>query len=648
MTGAEYVAAMQKKILSANDVCRYDEKGFCVMSGDPSNIPDLSAVFVFCRPAECAAWKSKLTDKVRDTHISLHVVPYATDPHFIVRGTIGPDWVFVNLWDIEEPPLNIIPLDLEPLRMWWFDVKEHGSGPLVIHRTEKREETKKHLRRAAGGRKGDGRLIFEPGDTSTIYYLLFQSAEDVHVLAERILSDIGLPLRDLFLIADQTRHRLDSGPMKKKSFAEGGSEREHLLKRTEAIAVVEMAPGVVCVSGSQEHHPYQKLVEWARQFESKPLNREHGVRVEVIPCESVKAAKEIGSPYKIWIDYLESRTPPVKEDERVPIGWLEGTARAAPTAKANPPFQAPRRNAAILGARGKGKSLIAFHLLAQYVKKGFTVVFVNYKKASSRKGDAGDSGPREHSELLDFAAVIQQATDTKVIARPWQNIAQSIASDEAARKSTGEERTGSAYYTEFSPGNGVAILDVLQGVVKALDKDIVFCLDEVVTEITLDHNLAADVKSMMDYLFNELRTSMTYVMVLHQNLSQFDKVGWLGFGDDCCYLMTALTSGDADRYNSQFHEGKLPFLGDDVPIKRLEKFEEGRFAFVPPKNLRGHSPIPLEIPKYDIMEKERKRGLQHRLPWDEIDYRFWQSEAGNATNATDPAFGTPRLGDKQE
>jgi hypothetical protein len=138
---------------------------------------------------------------------------------------------------------------------------------------------------------------------------------------------------------------------------------------------------------------------------------------------------------------------------------------------------------------------------------------------------------------------------------------------------------------------------------------------------------------------------MIYSMVLHQDLSQFEQVGWPGFGDDCCYLMTALISGDAGQYNSQFHSGKLPFLGNDVPLTTLQRYVEGRFAFVPPKILREHSPIPLQIPKYTVIDKEKKKRLKGRLGWETIDHSHWMSEANkNATESTE-VLGMPRSED---
>ncbi|HEV7922847.1 MAG TPA: hypothetical protein VGR02_18840, partial [Thermoanaerobaculia bacterium] len=341
-----------------------------------------------------------------------------------------------------------------------------------------------------------------------------------------------------------------------------------------------------------------------------------------------------GSPYKIWIDYLESKDPPVKEAERVPIAWLEGGAGMTPTPNSEPPFQIPQRATAILGAPGKGKSIIAFHLLAQYVKRRFTVVFINYKKATSRKGRPRDPGPSEHSELLDFAGVIQQATDTRVVAKPWHDLANAIEANESARKSANKERLGSAYYTEFSPGPDEADLSkVCLDIVGSLVRNVIFCFDEALNQVMLDSALRPELEKTMNYIFHELRSSHGYAVLIHQDLSQLADIDWRGFGDDCCYLITALAGGedetDGKAYASRFYRG-TPFLQYDVPLKRLEKFAESKFAFVPPKDLRGHSPIPLEIPKYRLIERGKKPLLEGMLPWDTIDYHHWERQANHA------------------
>ena len=626
MTGEDYAAQRRTEILSADPVCRSDANEYCAVRGDVSVVQDLTIALVTCQHADRIQWESNLTKLVQDTHFGLRVVPYAAEPHLIVSGTMGPDWIHNNLYEKkgDDKEFYVIALDLKPLRWRWFDL-DHGSGPIDVLKTAKRREAKKHIKVPSAKKEGGGRLFFEPTGTTAMYYLFFRAEyATAPAIAKSIRENTGLPVRDLFLVEQQYRHRMQDGQLV-KCFGELGDDAyplSHFLTGTEVVAVVQMEPDVVCVPNSKERRSYQKLLEWGQQFK-KDL-RDNTFTVDVVPYECIHDAEEIALPYSVWLEYLTKTTKENDAALQIPIGWLESAGNLS-LVGGRPPFVIQQSPMAIVGAKGSGKSIIAFHQLARYAKdRGFTVIFINYKNSGEGTVPTADEGPRQHGELLDFAAVIDQAAGVKTLAIRWQDLPRGI-------------EPGGVYYTEFWPGR--TSWEVWNEIKKVVGQKVVLCFDEVVNATKRDPGLDPEAPGLMRHLLRTERSNHIYAMIIHQSLSDLweetqtngiKRFIWPGFQGDSYVAMTGLIDkSDKDLYDKLFYDRKPTFHGYDVKFERLKGLVKGKFAFVPPEQSRRFAPIPLQIPDYKMLSDSEKEVLKGRVPWGQIDYQSWKKAANS-------------------
>ena len=596
MTGAEYVESMRKRIRAAKAECSYDGNGglYRVLLGDLSQASPLSAIFVYYPVNRHKFWAERLRDLQQDNeHLSLHVIPGANDPGFIIRGTVGPSWVNDNLWKTT-PPDAIIALDLKPYRLRWFDADDQGIGPMLAKDQTTARDVKSHFK---GSRDGNARarLIFRPQVTARTFYLFCRFGRNRKDLINRLCADERLPLRDLFEIMDldESHHQFSDGSIHKRfdGHPQEDTERKLFIEEAHAIAVVELDPTKVQLSPQAERGPYQDLVTWCQAY-----GRESDDQVAInmiLPTETVYEAVEFADPHRAWSEKLHAV---VKDDERVSVGWLP-THPTLPPPEEKPAFEMARLPTVVVGCSESGKSWIAIHLLAQYARDGFTVIYFNYLEA--KPSDA----PRTEC-LRPYGAFVSQATGgrTKVKAVPWPELAKLIREDRKNDPSPPPERSGDfrirpgrAYYTEFWLGHGT--FEQLFGELSD-QKGIVFCFDEVV-------NQAGDssVKKTIEILQNKGRHDHHYSILIHQKLGDVQNKGWVDINGKCSLLLKKLEDEESRTlYQNLRVDADADFWGYDVDVNKLDQFfQASDFAIVRPFMADTKlKPIPLRMPAYSL------------------------------------------------
>lgn len=593
MTGTEYVERMRKRIKAANAECSYDGKGalYRVLLGDLSQAPPLSVIFVYYPVNRLELWSEQLRKLQRQNpHLSLHIIPGSNDPGFIIRGTVGPSWVNDNLWKTA-PPDAVIALDLQPKRLRWFDVDDKGGGAMHTVDETVAKNARSHFK---GSRNGNARarLIFRPPVMARTFYLLFRFEHNRDQFISALNADNRLPLRDLFVIADESHHRFSDKSTHKKfdNQPKVDTERKRFIEKADAMAVVEIDPDMVQLGRDPGRGPYQDLVSWCQEYISE--NGEQ-VKIKILPAETVDEAVEFADPHHAWSEQLQEV---VKDDERVSVGWLPATRQDPPAPAEKPAFEMARLPTVVVGCSQSGKSWIAIHLLAQYARDGFTVVYLNYLEAKPF------DKPRAEC-LRPYGAFVAQATSgrAKVKAVQWPDLAAVIREDRTNDPPPPSEggdftgRPGRAYYTEFWPGYDTfdQLFDKLSD-----QRGVVFCFDEVVNQ-----NGDPSVKETIGILQNRGRHDHQYSVLIHQKLGDVQNKGWVDINGKCCLLLKKLeTEEDLKLYQGLRGDANTDFWGYDVDLKQLEGFfQVPDFAIVRPFMANTKlKPIPLQMPKYSL------------------------------------------------
>ncbi|HEV7240568.1 MAG TPA: ATP-binding protein [Thermoanaerobaculia bacterium] len=594
MTGAEYVELMRKRIKAANADCSYDGKGglYRVLLGDLSQAPPLSVIFVYYPVKGLEFWSEQLRNlQQQNPHLSLHIIPGSNDPGFIIRGTVGPSWVNDHLWKKTSLSLPdaVIALDLAPKRLRWFDVDGKGGGAMHAKDETAAKVARSHFK---GSRDGSARarLIFRPPMMARTFYLLFQFEHNRDQFISGLRADERLPLRDLFLVLEKSHHQFSDKTTLKKfdDHPEMDTERKHFIEKADAMAVVEIDPAVMQLGGDSGRGPYQDLISWCQDYRAENQDE---VKIKILPVETVNEGAEFADPYRAWSEQLQKV---LKGDERVSVGWLPATRPDPLPPGEKPAFEMARLPTVIVGCSGSGKSWIAIHLLAQYARDGFTVVYLNYLKATP------SDQPRAQC-LRPYGAFVAQATDgrTKVKAVKWPALGTVIREDRKDDPSPPPDsgdftvRPGRAYYTEFWPGHGT--FEQLFGELSD-QKGIVFCFDEVV-------NQAGDssVKERIQILQNKGRHDHHYSVLIHQKLGDVQNKGWVDINGKCSLLLKRLDDEESRTlYQSLRVDADADFWGYDVDVKKLDQFfQVSDFAIVRPFMADTKlKPIPLQMPAY--------------------------------------------------
>ena len=605
-------ALREKKRQLLDSVDKEGSKGISILTGDASQAK-LTLVLIGCVQSvydERLEDLNKLLEKY--PYLSLHLSPGVMNIHFVLSGMLpNPLWVYTNLiTKTKDHQVGIHAIDLKPTRLRWVD-QMHGDGPMRIQRTTVPEDARDWIREG-------GRWLNEPsrGDS---YYLFFGAAPR---MAERAQQSLKPLIRDLYEV-EVTSQEDDSGAQLTDPY---GLFAEHKVefKRLHMVGFVKIDEELVreVARHRVETSPattYRVLTAWRKEFHTHT-----DASVDFIRIEPFRESDDfIDDPNVIWQEHLNG----AKIQKRLNVGWI-GDAAAPPDPTA-PGFEVERMTTVVLGQPRTGKSIIAYHLLSRYLQleDKFTTVFWNCKEgdqhsAASATSSNGDR-PRHPQGLLDFAAVVQEATKQPVIASKPSDLLAAFA----------EHGTGRAYYTELDPAHEPSAAACAELGLK-IGARFVFCFDEIVNRDT--HEI------LMDYLgriFKQGGENDYYVMLIHQVLGELFtnsarfvdtpeeqlRAKWPGLPDAACYFLKKLSPNDQALFE-KYCSTKKPFL--DREFHPFQEMDYSKVGVLQPYRKSTEKPIPISVPAYSkIPEQELKRRLIDKVSWGPVDFEHLVKQA---------------------
>lgn len=547
-------------------------------------------------------------------YLSLHLTGGVCNIQFILRGVLpNPNWVWDNLIKnkkLNEHDVRINTFDVTAERLRWFD--EPGHGPIKI---EKLGSDDARRRVAAGGRWLD-----EPFK-GTPFYLFFASATaNASAMVAQARAGERLLLRDLFEVEKETHQLADGVPVS------SWGRVDDTLVAPKAIGVVDLEKrdyanlthGVTFPIKAKT--AYQCLTAWRADF----LEPRTGTSVEIFPLEAVREGDDfVDDPHLLWSERLKGEG--VKN--RLSVGWM-GTA-GAPDLTASPKFEVERLTTVVLGEPRSGKSIVAYHLLACYLKldakKPFTVVYWNCKigeqQDSVAKSTSGMNGrPQNPNGLIDFAAIVHNALRQPVIAARTGDLLAKF------KKSSKRVR---AYYTELDPDDKTAVEDCIR-LGDEIGSNFVFCFDEIVNrKVSQGHPLL----EYLEQIYKVGGEHNRYFMLVHQVMDELFTNGqeftkqkddhlrlmstWPGVPDASCFFLKKLPPRDQGLYD-RYCKKKVAYFGEDIPA--FKKMKNTQVAVLQPYQGSKEKPIPLSLPVYSLPDKNLMERLKDNAEWGEIDY----------------------------
>lgn len=569
---------------------------FHLVTGNVANT-SISIVFINCLPREFPRWRQKLKNLTTVfPHLSVHVVPNVCSVRFVVRGPmVNRRWVADHLTrDVRGEECGIAVFDGEPARLYSMDAKNGDPSPFRIIREPDGQTALKHLVNGA-------QPVRPSNGAGSIFFLLFRLGfARVQIVRKLALELRNPPLRDAFYVDSQN-------PTKQVNnlnlpFRPYGSlfsdETQSLFNQVTMI-------GLLTMDGSDHPSAYLKVAEeWRKAFDEHTSAAD----VEIIPSYSSEEALEyVEDPHVWWQGRLKEKV----SGARVPIGWFRSSASRP---AGGPRFEIEQMTGVVVGKSGSGKSVVAYHLLAEYLRAGFNVVFINCKQAGT------GTGPANTSELVDFATVLWQAVENPVIAQPLAAFARPARDDGPH-----------AYYTEMPEPNDAAA-EQLQALRKKWGRKFVLCFDELLNRAR-DGQVTQRMKDLLQAIVDEGRVPGYSYMIVHQNMEElFEPMGsftwagavgkWPGIPEQATFFFRWLNGDDKTIYEELCNaKGELfETAVADITFDQLRKAPHGQMLVVQPYRDSTEKPIAVEIPPYELLDRKTRDSFAGKLSWGPIAY----------------------------
>lgn len=336
-------------------------------------------------------------EDVLPKHASYQLVDSFHGVDAVVRGQLPSGWVLKNLVGRTKLIKDLVEFEVKPIeRFWWRDVPSDDTRRSGTHFEPSAPEIKRELPRYL---LSPLRFIYNPARLPTlpVYALIepiaLDSKQRRKVLSDLARTDLGKPIRDLFLIEGRAADRVS------KEGLDRIFRKVRDQERFCGIAVCEF------IDLPKNGHGFRQRLEEFHWWRKEVLQRTSlGIRsISYLPFlgqrESYEGGEAADSAMRIIHSY----------DNRMPFACPGFARNGEERMKASPTIdlklELPIGHLVVCGSNLSGRSVLATWICRQFLEKGYNVVYV---AVTGHEVESPEEGPADQKSASLFGKMVSQ------------------------------------------------------------------------------------------------------------------------------------------------------------------------------------------------------------------------------------------------